>query len=161
MRVSLGDKSHKPESIPIRTIVPPSLNCPPVPRNVLVIDDDEFVRWVLVRFLERAGYTVFEAASGDQALKPENCYPRYDLAIIDYDMPGMDGIQTFAELQRTRADLRAILYTGHPVGETIKSKCPAGLIYQPKDFNPANLTSLVDQLMSDLSSSPAVEQKGV
>ena len=66
--------------------------------TVLVVDDEEIIRWVVRARLEKTGmFTVIEAESGEEAIRFVKI-TRPDVMIIDYTMPGMDGIMLFATL---------------------------------------------------------------
>jgi two-component system chemotaxis sensor kinase CheA len=67
---------------------------------VLVVDDALTIRELQRSILERAGYTVITAASGDEALE-RLADTRVDLVLTDVEMPGMDG---FALTEAIRAD---------------------------------------------------------
>lgn len=74
-----------------------------VPRTVLVVDDNGVNQRVLRRILERQGYTVRVASSGEEALATFSASP-FDAVLLDVHMPGMDGYQTaraLRELERT------------------------------------------------------------
>ena len=81
--------------------------------RILVVDDREGSRMVLRQLLERLGYRVTLAESGPSALARflEDPEP-FDLAILDYDMPGMTGVHLALELLQIREDLPVILTTG-------------------------------------------------
>ncbi|MCD6519203.1 MAG: PAS domain S-box protein [Anaerolineae bacterium] len=84
--------------------------------RVLVVDDENAVRALLVRLLEREGESVLTASSGYEALellKKE----RFDLLITDLGMPGISGRELIAQAQRLHPGLPVILTTGW--GETI------------------------------------------
>ncbi len=61
-------------------------------RNVLVVEDEEAVRFMLALSLEHAGYNVHTASDGLEALG-EMKQRRFDVVVTDYQMPGMDGLQ--------------------------------------------------------------------
>lgn len=61
--------------------------------QILVVDDDRALLLIMQLTLERGGFTVTTAETGDQALKLAYQY-RYDLIILDDMMPGMSGGQT-------------------------------------------------------------------
>lgn len=69
--------------------------------TILVVDDARSARSGLVDLLTRQQFKVFEARSGDEALKIMAKRPEIDLIITDYHMPDMDGYQL---IQRIRAD---------------------------------------------------------
>jgi two-component system sensor histidine kinase/response regulator len=70
---------------------------PEAPANVLVIDDDRMSQMVLVRNLRQAGYTVEAAGDGREGLDRMRAQP-FDLVILDFLMPGMDGYDVLREI---------------------------------------------------------------
>jgi len=81
-------------------------------QRVLVVEDDSEVRAMLVDCLRGLGYTVTEAADGRAGLnrlKDDNP----DLLMVDFAMPGMNGIDVIAEARKMREDLPVILATGY------------------------------------------------
>lgn len=79
--------------------------------NILVIDDEEAVRNVLVRMLQRLGHQVDSAGSGDSALS-QFVAGRYDLVCTDLGMPGMSGWEVAAQVRRVDPAARVVLVTG-------------------------------------------------
>ena len=70
--------------------------------RVLVVEDDETLRFTLVHNLKREGYAVIEAARGDDALRmAREQHP--DLIVLDVMLPGVDGIQVCRLLRRDLA----------------------------------------------------------
>ncbi len=61
--------------------------------KILVTDDSGLQRRITRRYLERYGFTVFEAKNGIEALKLLKQEPEIMLVITDYEMPGMDGFE--------------------------------------------------------------------
>jgi CheY-like chemotaxis protein len=61
-------------------------------KRVLVVEDDEDVRTVICLILSEAGYNVYEAADGLEALNALK-KRRYDAVLTDYHMPKMDGLE--------------------------------------------------------------------
>jgi len=75
----------------------PTATAPPA--RVLVVEDDETLRFTLVHNLKRQGYVVLEAARGDDALRvAREQHP--DLIVLDVMLPGVDGIQVCRLLRR-------------------------------------------------------------
>lgn len=101
---------------------------------VLVVDDDELVRPVIVEMLEDLAVTVVEAGSGHQALQAIRNRPDLDLVISDVNMPGMDGLALMAEVRALRPALPVILMSGRPYAG------PVDLFLQ----KPFTLSALVD-----------------
>jgi hypothetical protein len=73
--------------------------------GVLVVDNDAQIRDMLVGVLSHAGYQVTSAANGKEALAAFEAQP-VDLVVTDICMPGLDGLETIAELRRQVPDLR-------------------------------------------------------
>jgi CheY-like chemotaxis protein len=81
-------------------------------KRVLVVEDDGEVRAMLVESLRMLGYTVTEAADGQAGLsRLQDDKP--DLLVVDFAMPGMNGIDVIAEARKLRKDLPVILATGY------------------------------------------------
>jgi DNA-binding response OmpR family regulator len=84
---------------------------PATTKRILVIDDDEMLRGMLVQTLERAGYEVIEASNGDAGLKLFRTHPA-DLVITDLIMPEKEGVETMLELRRDFPALPIIVVSG-------------------------------------------------
>jgi CheY-like chemotaxis protein len=83
-------------------------------QRVLVIDDDDDLRALVVRVVKQAGYAVDAVADGQAGL--ERLSQRaYDLIVCDLRMPTMDGVTFYRELQRAYPELarRVVLMTAH------------------------------------------------
>jgi len=86
--------------------------------TIVVVDDQAVVLEFCRVTLERAGFTVFTASSGDQALSlfEPNRSP-IDLALIDIVMPGMSGIELAKRLERLNTEVRIVLMSGYSPDE--------------------------------------------
>ncbi|MEI7437944.1 MAG: response regulator transcription factor, partial [bacterium] len=83
------------------------------PIRILVVDDDPDILNGTVRLLEKAGYTVDRAASGEQALLEVQKQPP-NLLLLDHDMPGMDGIEVCRRIKQDTAlaDVLVVIVSG-------------------------------------------------
>jgi DNA-binding NtrC family response regulator len=79
--------------------------------EILIIDDDDTLRDVLVEYFESMGYGVMEAPNGRLALERQMKHPA-DLVITDLIMPEENGLETILELQRRYPSLKIIAMTG-------------------------------------------------
>jgi PAS domain S-box-containing protein len=83
-------------------------------RSVLLVDDDTMVMDVGSQFLKRLGYTVLTASGGQQALDMfQQATDRIDCVLLDFTMPGMDGLETMQQIRKIRPDARIIITSGY------------------------------------------------
>jgi len=80
--------------------------------KILVIDDEEDIRFLVNAILTREGYRVTTAKDGMDGLDSFKANPA-ELVITDVKMPGMDGIEVLRELKKIDPDVVVILLTGH------------------------------------------------
>lgn len=80
-------------------------------KRILVVDDDEFVRSMLRTTLIDAGYEVYEASNGRDALKAFRECPE-SIVILDIVMPEMEGLETMRRLRQDSPDVKIIAVSG-------------------------------------------------
>lgn len=81
-------------------------------RSILLVDDDAAVREVTASRLRELGYRVVEADSGGRALDILADGEAFDLLLLDYAMPGMNGAELAREARRLRPDTPVMFITG-------------------------------------------------
>lgn len=82
--------------------------------NILVVDDDESIRTMIVDTLQPLGYTTLDAACGSEALeKYSSATSKIDLVISDVIMPGINGRKLVDTLISKQPDLKVILISGY------------------------------------------------
>jgi CheY-like chemotaxis protein len=79
--------------------------------TILVVDDDDATRGVIVRRLERSGYKVIQARGGEPALRRYHEAP-VDLVLTDILMPDIDGLELIAALRRDFPTARVVSMSG-------------------------------------------------
>jgi len=82
-------------------------------QKILLVDDDPAIRQILVRLLTEENYLVLTAANGVEALVLSSS-ARFDLVLLDLNMPVKDGWATFEQLTSDSPMLPIILITGRP-----------------------------------------------
>ena len=116
-----------------------------LPRVALIVDDEMPIRRLLARLLERRGFTVIEAESGDAALSTAR-EQALGLVICDIRMPGMTGVDLFAQLCASRPELRRRFVfmsgdTAQPVGDEVMRDLPV----LNKPFTSADLDAALEK----------------
>lgn len=79
--------------------------------RILVVDDEELVRFSLRAMLEAQEHTVHEASDGNEATEIMKEHD-FDMAIVDIFMPEKEGTETIMELRRDYPDLKVVAISG-------------------------------------------------
>jgi excisionase family DNA binding protein len=85
----------------------------PVLPRVLVVDDQDAVRATLTELLATMQREILAAASGEEALAILKTTD-VDLVLLDLSLPGVDGVETFRQIQALRPGVPVIIVTGYP-----------------------------------------------
>ncbi len=103
--------------------------------TILIVDDEESVRLLLRKILERAGYSILEAEDGRQGVEIyKQNVELIDVLLLDLTMPAMSGYDMLAEIQIVDPDVKAIVVTGyHPEQERLVGV--ADIIRKPIQFS--------------------------
>lgn len=109
--------------------------------TVLVVDDEDTVRTVAQRMLERFGYTVLTAADGQEGVDVFRAHADEIVAVVlDMTMPRLAGDEAFREIRRIRADARVILMSGYNEQDATHRFAGKGLSgFLQKPFNSTEL----------------------
>jgi general secretion pathway protein E len=106
--------------------------------NILIVDDDADMCETLSDILRDKGYGVVVARDGSKAVA-EAGRQNFDLALIDIMMPGMNGVETLREIQKTDPDTTTMIMTGHSALEGMVSEALAagvdGVLYKPFEID--------------------------
>ncbi len=82
--------------------------------TLLVVEDEEIVRSLIVELLERFGYTVLQAGTAQEALELcESHDGRIDLLVTDVVMPGMDGVELAEAVTDLNPDVKVLYISGY------------------------------------------------
>jgi len=121
--------------------------------TVLLVDDEEMVRMVGGRMLERLGFSVVGANGGAEAIAHfQEHHEQIQCVLLDLTMPQMDGKQTLQELRKISPDVPVVItsgYTRHSVSERIDSEEVEGFLQKPFDLS--NLRDTLRQVVSGVS----------
>ncbi|UCH31369.1 MAG: response regulator [Candidatus Bathyarchaeota archaeon] len=83
------------------------------PIRILVIDDDEDIRKILVAVLEKEGYKVDTAKNGKEAIEKSR-KNFYNMSLVDVKLPDMEGIRLLTRIKDTTPKMVKIIITGYP-----------------------------------------------
>jgi len=106
-----------------------------MPMNVLVVDDEEVIREVLKEVLTEAGYKVWTAKDGEEAIEKMK-EAQFSVVITDIKMPGMDGVQVTRKFKELDSDTEVVVITGYASIDSAVSVLKEGAYdYITKPFN--------------------------
>ncbi|MEA2518762.1 MAG: two-component system, cell cycle sensor histidine kinase and response regulator CckA [Chloroflexota bacterium] len=138
------------------TVVPSSVSVAAAPtrdNTVLLAEDEELVRTFVVAALERAGYRVVAAASGEAALAYlAGPNARVGVIVTDVVMPGMSGPELLDEVWRTRPALPAILMSGYTAAALEQRSLPDRVALLEKPFTSEQLTTAIEAALARVAS---------
>jgi DNA-binding NtrC family response regulator len=116
-------------------------------KNILIVDDEKSQREILELILAEEGYDVTTAASGEAALKFAKDR-RFDLALTDLKMTGMDGIKLLQQLLAYDSSIIVILLTAHGSIESAKEALRRGAFdYLEKPYDKAALLETINRAL--------------
>jgi len=119
------------------------------PGRVLVIDDEPAVRDLLQRVLSNAGHQVAMVDSAEAALV-KLARDRYDVLVVDNNLPKMTGLELMAILREHHPELRAIMITAYntPAVE-VRARALGVIAYVAKPFGIVTIVGAVDDAIRD------------
>jgi PAS domain S-box-containing protein len=118
-----------------------------MPGHVMLVDDDNDVRFLLARMLNAIGVPRVETmGSGEEGIAALRSGSSPDLVILDQNMPGMDGIQTMAQIRRLKPDLPILISSGQPEIESWDCFKRPGVAVIAKPFDLDEITARLAQM---------------
>ncbi len=114
--------------------------------NILVVEDGQSQREMLRDFLRKEGHAVAEAESGDRALQRVR-EGHYDLILLDYKMPGMNGMEVLQAVKGINPEIDVVIITAYGTIETAVDAMKAGALdYITKPVEFEELLLLVERV---------------
>ena len=115
--------------------------------RALIVDDSRFVRDFLRGLLEEKGIECEEAADGQQGLDQVHVNSPFDLALVDWNMPIMDGLEMLKHLRAEGNDMKVMMVTTEAEDDFITRSLDAGADeYLMKPFDNDALTEKLAML---------------
>jgi CheY-like chemotaxis protein len=120
---------------------------PGLKETILLVDDEQSVRTIVLKILRRARYNVLEAENGEAALRiAEEHQGTIDLVITDMYMPGLRGREVVERLAPTRPGLRALFISGY-ADQDARTGVPGGANFLNKPFSGQELANAVEKVL--------------
>lgn len=119
---------------------------PVPPRVVLIAEDEDSIRRITRRTLERAGYQVIEARDGEEAIALFQANAdRIGVALLDSLMPGFSGTQVLQQIRAARPGFPVVVCSGNIDRSGVGPEQPSALL--PKPFLPKDLIRVLESTL--------------
>ena len=119
-------------------------------RQILIVDDEEFIRDLLTEIIVPMGFEVFTASDGPQAVDIFRQHEgNIELALLDVILPGMDGKDVYYKLKSIRPDVNIIILSGYSQTKIRQELLEAGVEgYITKPFEINQVKKLISTVLS-------------
>ncbi len=115
--------------------------------RILVVDDEELIRWSLEQSMTGEGYEVLTAATGEEAIKVVSD-EMPDLVFLDLQLPGIGGMEALQKIKEINRDITVIIITALGVVEMVVKAMKLGAYnYISKPFNLDELSIMVEKAL--------------
>lgn len=94
--------------------------------NILLIDDDEWIRDAMRVFFETEGCNITVLETAEEALEVIH-RQNYDIVICDYKLPGMDGLAFFKEVRQSKPEALTVLITAYKTSDLVSEAKKLGV----------------------------------
>ena len=116
-------------------------------KPILIVDDEPIVRESIRDWLQDAGYQVYTAESGEEALSLIEKQD-FSLIVIDVRLPGKTGIKILTEVKQQKPQIKSIVITAYPSAEMAAEAMKLGAVdYLIKPVNPDDLEKLIQSTL--------------
>lgn len=124
-------------------------NTPPNEKRILLVEDEPTYRTLILLILRRAGINCTFCVDGDHAIQ-KLTQEKFDLLILDYLLPGPNGVEIVRSARKQGIDIPALIITNYPsdaLNEITKSLGRTKVLAKPS-FEMANLPAIVLEMMT-------------
>ena len=116
--------------------------------HVLIVDDDRLVRRFMSDSLRSLQYQVTAVENGEQAIASLE-RERFDLLLVDFAMPGMNGADVAREAQNRQPDIKVLMVSGHADSAVVEAALGSARLLR-KPFDLAELGAAVAETLGDV-----------
>jgi len=115
--------------------------------KILIVDDELIMRESLAGWLERDGYVIETAASGEEGLERLK-ETRFDILLVDIKMDGMSGLDVLEKVKSTDPDVAVVMITAYgSISTAIDAMKKGAYEYLLKPFDPNELGVLIEKII--------------
>ena len=118
-------------------------------KTIIVVDDDDSVQRSFTMLLRTNGYAVETAQNGREAIEKIEKQP-FDVALVDYRLPDMDGTDLFPLIQHLSPKTVKLLITGFTAADVAKSAEFAADAYIEKPVKAQDLLSIIGKALGQV-----------
>jgi DNA-binding NtrC family response regulator len=122
----------------------------PIPKSILIVEDEASIRRLLVTLLSTQGYRIESVANTGLALRILEDDPGIDLVLTDLGMPGIPGTVMAEYLAHARPEIKVVCMSGDPQPHEsrLRRLLDRRLVdFLPKPFTPVQVLQLVKRLL--------------
>ena len=117
-------------------------------KRILIVDDDETVRWSYQRSLQGIACNIATAGNGEEALETMERNP-FDVVLLDVRMPGQDGLSVLRTIKQKWPESEVVIITGYPTVDSAKEAVRLGACdYVAKPVGPQDVIDVADAAMT-------------
>jgi signal transduction histidine kinase/CheY-like chemotaxis protein len=139
--VRTGDESQSPSTVPGAR--------PPEQTRVLIVDDDRLVRRLMTDGLRSLQYQVTAVENGEQALATLDGGERFELLLVDFAMPGMNGAEVARAVQNRQPDIKVLMVSGYADSAVVEAALGNARLLR-KPFDVSELGTAVAETLADV-----------
>jgi len=121
--------------------------------KILIVDDSKAVRKMIKKILQSHGHEVFEAEDGEKGLESLYEHDWFDLILLDWNMPAMNGYEFLKEVKKHPKwrDIKIMMVTSENQQDCVLEALKAGADeYLMKPFDQKMLLTKIDIVMDDI-----------
>jgi len=120
--------------------------------KILVVDDDISLAGFLREFLEEQGFKVYTTSTGEEAMSLLEKIGEIDIALVDYRLPGMDGLETVEKISQLLPETVTLVMTGLPtLDSSIRAMRLGASDYILKPFKIEDVAVTLNRAMKERS----------
>ncbi|MBP8976347.1 MAG: response regulator [Bacteroidetes bacterium] len=117
--------------------------------GLLIVEDEDYLRLLLVEILSEHGYTVFEAEDGEEAVETYRQHQNeIDIVLSDLGLPHLGGWEAFEKMREINSNVKGILASGYFDPQLKERILATGAKYFiQKPYNPPDIIALLDRIV--------------